>query len=124
MSETSDSLPPEAEKIIAAASKHIGKRLVALALTGIVGAASIAVTGYAQLEADRARYEEIHARLDRDIGDLKEGAHEADNDLGAIRDNVTAIKATVEQSRSDQRARLERIERTLDALAERRGRRR
>ena len=110
---------------LAELEKRIGRWLLGVIASGILGAVAFGISGYAQFEADQARSRQIEsnsaasrARIRSDLEELEDDLEESRGALQQIRVNVAAIKVGREQDRET----LRRIEDTLDTLERRRRR--
>lgn len=81
---------------------------------GLIALGSASLVFYTEEQANRARDEQIHERLERDLAALERDQREAADAADDLSGELRALKALVEAGHADQRARLERIERALD----------
>jgi hypothetical protein len=109
------SVPETQGGVLDAMRAALWKQAIAIVLSGVGLLGATGAAFYVDVQADRARDEEIHERLEHDVRELESeqrAAAEAADDLSG---DLRALKAIVEQGHADQRARLARIEALLDA---------
>lgn len=101
---------PELEAI----RSTLWRQAMAIVGAGVIGFGGTSIGAYATYQADRARDEEIHDRLERDLARLERNADSAATESDSLRGDLAALKATYEAGQADTRSRLVRIEAALD----------
>ena len=84
--------------------------------TGIIGFGGTALTFYSSVQADQARSEEVHRRLESDIVELNAATDGHTQALADIAGDVSSLKAVVESGQRDELRRLQRIEAAIDRI--------
>lgn len=102
------------EETLAAWKRELWKQGLAIVLSGIALLASVGGAFYVQVQAESARNDEIHERIERDVETLRTDRREDRDDFDDLQGDVRALKAAYEAGQADTRARLIRIENALD----------
>lgn len=90
------------------------KQGLAIILSGITMLGSAAGVFYVRVSEDRARAEEVHHRLERDVEAIQRDRREDADALDDLSGDMRALKAAYEAGQADTRSRLVRIESALD----------